>query len=166
MPHKLSNTSQFFVNLYNFSIIHVCVIIINHNLFVSFILRLWAGIAKSVYWPCSRLDEWNWLDSWQGLPDRCWGSLSLLFYGYWKALSLVVQPLGHKADHSCPSSAKVKNACSNIPFHLYFFMAWCLVKHMDSFTFIWYYVWMLFWFIYTVTYMQCLKDKWMWYWTM
>jgi hypothetical protein len=44
-------------------------------------------------------------------------------------------PEYNKADHLPPSSAEVKNAwsCTSIP--QYVFMAWCLVKHRDNFTF-------------------------------
>jgi hypothetical protein len=42
---------------------------------------------------------------------------------------------GREADHSPPSSAEVKNAWSYISTPQYAFMAWCLVKHMDNFTF-------------------------------
>jgi hypothetical protein len=51
------------------------------------------------------------------------------------ALSLGVKRLGHEADHSPPSSAKVKNVWSYTSTPQYFFMAWCLVKHRDNFTF-------------------------------
>jgi hypothetical protein len=42
---------------------------------------------------------------------------------------------GGKADHSPPSSAEVKNEWSYISTPQYVFMAWCLVKHRDNFTF-------------------------------
>jgi hypothetical protein len=51
------------------------------------------------------------------------------------ALSLEVKQPGREADHSPPSSAKVKNAWSYTPLPQYVFMAWCLVKHRDKFTF-------------------------------
>jgi hypothetical protein len=41
----------------------------------------------------------------------------------------------HEADHSPPSSAKVKNAWSYTSTPQYVLMAWCLVKHRDNFTF-------------------------------
>jgi hypothetical protein len=41
------------------------------------------------------------------------------------SLSLGVKLLGREADHSPP-------------FHPYFFMAWCFVKHGDNFTFTFY----------------------------
>jgi len=51
-----------------------------------------------------------------------------------RALSLGVKQLGHEANHSPPTSAKVKGGA--IPSLLqYIFMAWCLVKHRDNFTF-------------------------------
>jgi hypothetical protein len=51
------------------------------------------------------------------------------------ALSLEVKRPGREADHSLPSSAEVKNAWSYTSTPQYFFMAWCLVKHRDNFTF-------------------------------
>jgi hypothetical protein len=39
-----------------------------------------------------------------------------------------------EADHSPPSSAKVKNAYSYTSTPPYDFMTWCLVKHRDNFT--------------------------------
>jgi len=42
---------------------------------------------------------------------------------------------GRKADHSPASTAEVKNTWSYISTALYVFMVWCLVKHMDNFTF-------------------------------
>jgi len=42
-------------------------------------------------------------------PDLIWGPLSLLSIGYW-GLSLPRDiMIGHKTDHSPPSSAEVKN---------------------------------------------------------
>jgi hypothetical protein len=52
-----------------------------------------------------------------------------------EALSLEVKHLGHGADHSPPSSAKVKNVWSYTSISQYVFMAWCLVKHRNNFTF-------------------------------
>jgi hypothetical protein len=51
------------------------------------------------------------------------------------ALSLGVKRPGREADHSPPSSAKVKNTWSYTSTPQYVFMAWCLVKHRDNFTF-------------------------------
>jgi hypothetical protein len=51
------------------------------------------------------------------------------------ALSLGVKRPGLEADHSSPSSADVKNAWSYTFTPQYVFMAWCLVKHGDNFTF-------------------------------
>jgi hypothetical protein len=51
------------------------------------------------------------------------------------ALSLGVKWLGHEADHSPLSSAKVKNVCSYTSSPPYVFMMWSLVKHRDNFTF-------------------------------
>jgi hypothetical protein len=54
------------------------------------------------------------------------------------AVSLGVKRRGREADHSPPSSAEVKNAWSLPPLPQYAFMAWCLVKHRDNFTFTFY----------------------------
>jgi hypothetical protein len=51
-------------------------------------------------------------------------------------LSLREKWPGYEADHSPPSSAKVKNAWSYTSTPQYAFMAWCSVKkHRDNFTF-------------------------------
>jgi hypothetical protein len=50
-------------------------------------------------------------------------------------LSLGVKRPGREAGHSPPSSAEVKNAWSYTSTPQYVFMAWCLVKHRDSFNF-------------------------------
>jgi hypothetical protein len=47
---------------------------------------------------------------------------------------LGVKRPGREADHSPPYSAEVKNAWSYTLTPQYVFMAWCLVKHRDSFT--------------------------------
>jgi hypothetical protein len=52
-----------------------------------------------------------------------------------EALSLGVKRPRREANHSPPSSAKVKNAWSYTSTSQYVFMAWCLVKHRDNFTF-------------------------------
>jgi hypothetical protein len=50
-------------------------------------------------------------------------------------LSLVVKRPGREADHSPPSSSVIKG-CVEIYLHSqYVFMAWCLVRHRDNFTF-------------------------------
>jgi hypothetical protein len=54
------------------------------------------------------------------------------------ALSLGVKWPGREADHSPPSSVGVKNARSYTSISQYAFMAWCLVKHRDNFTFTFY----------------------------
>jgi hypothetical protein len=46
-----------------------------------------------------------------------------------------VKQLGREADHSPPTSAGVKNAWNYTFTSQYTFMAWCLVKHRDNFTF-------------------------------
>jgi hypothetical protein len=51
------------------------------------------------------------------------------------ALSLGLKRPGREADHSPPSSAEVKNAWSYTSTPQYVFVAWCLVKHRDNFTF-------------------------------
>jgi hypothetical protein len=51
------------------------------------------------------------------------------------ALSLGVKLQGREADQSPPSSAEIKNAWSYFSNTQYVFMAWCLVKHRDNFTF-------------------------------
>jgi hypothetical protein len=51
------------------------------------------------------------------------------------ALSLGVKRLRHEADHSPPSSAKVKYGWAIPPRLQYVFMTWYLVKHRDIFTF-------------------------------
>jgi hypothetical protein len=43
---------------------------------------------------------------------------------------------GSEADHSSPSSAEDMNAWSYASTVSYVFMAWCLIKHRDKFTFI------------------------------
>jgi hypothetical protein len=50
------------------------------------------------------------------------------------ALSLGVKRPRGEAEHSPPSSAEVKNAWSYNFTPQYAFMAWCLVKHRDTFT--------------------------------
>jgi len=42
---------------------------------------------------------------------------------------------GREAEYPPPSSADVENAWSLPPLPQYVFMAWCLVKHRDNFTF-------------------------------
>jgi hypothetical protein len=46
-------------------------------------------------------------------------------------LSLGVKQPGHKADHSPPSSAQVKNVWSYTSTPQYVLMAWSFVKHRD-----------------------------------
>jgi hypothetical protein len=50
-------------------------------------------------------------------------------------LSLRIKRPGRETDHSPPSSAEVKNEWSYTSTPQYVFMAWCLVKHWDNFTF-------------------------------
>jgi hypothetical protein len=51
-------------------------------------------------------------------------------------LSLGVKRPGREAYHSPPSRAEFKNPWSYTSTPQYVFMAWCLVKHRDNFTFI------------------------------
>jgi hypothetical protein len=51
------------------------------------------------------------------------------------ALSLGVKRPWREAGHSPPSSAEVKNAWSYTSIPPYVFMAWCLVKYRESFSF-------------------------------
>jgi hypothetical protein len=51
------------------------------------------------------------------------------------ALSLGVKRPRREADHSPPLSVRSKNAWSYTSTPQYVFMAWCLVKHRDNFTF-------------------------------
>jgi hypothetical protein len=52
-----------------------------------------------------------------------------------RGFSLGVKRQGHESDHSPPSSAEVKNVCNYTSTPQYVFIAWCLVKHRDNFTF-------------------------------
>ena len=52
------------------------------------------------------------------------------------AISMGVKWPGHEADHLRPSCAKINSTCSFTSFPPYVFMAWCLMKHKDFFTFI------------------------------
>jgi hypothetical protein len=52
------------------------------------------------------------------------------------AISLGVKRPGREADNSPPSSAEVKMRGAIPPLPKYAFMAWCLVKHRDNFTFL------------------------------
>jgi len=54
------------------------------------------------------------------------------------ALSLGIKRLGREADHSLPSSAKVKNAWIYTSTPQYVCMVWCLAKPRDNFTFTFY----------------------------
>jgi hypothetical protein len=50
-------------------------------------------------------------------------------------ISLGVKEPGRETDHSSPSSAEIKNVWSYTSTPQFVFMAWCLVKHQDNFTF-------------------------------
>jgi hypothetical protein len=73
------------------------------------------------------------------------------------ALSLRVKQPGHEANLSPPSSAEFKNARSYTFTPQYVFMAWCLIKHRDNFTFTLPSYQCLKTFL--VTYFLCLKNK-------
>jgi hypothetical protein len=51
------------------------------------------------------------------------------------ALTLGVKRPKREADHSPLSNVKVKSAWSHTSTPQYIFLAWCLAKHRDSFTF-------------------------------
>jgi hypothetical protein len=50
-------------------------------------------------------------------------------------LSQVIKQPEREAEHSLPPSVEDKNAWSYTSNSLYVFMAWCLIKHRESFTF-------------------------------
>jgi len=60
------------------------------------------------------------------------GPTQLPTQGVTGALSLGVKLLGHEADYPYPSSAEFMELYLHSPC---IFVAWCLVKHRDSFTF-------------------------------
>jgi hypothetical protein len=62
-------------------------------------------------------------------------NFNFTFYLLPGAPSLGVKRPWREADHSPPSNAEVKNAWSYTSTPQYVFMAWCLVKHGDNFTF-------------------------------
>jgi hypothetical protein len=55
------------------------------------------------------------------------------------AIPLQIKKPGRETHHSLPSSAEVKEFVGLYLYSHYVFMAWCLVKDRDSFTFIFYY---------------------------
>jgi hypothetical protein len=63
------------------------------------------------------------------------GANHLLIQWVTGTISLGVKRQGREADHSPQSSAEVKNVWSYTSAPQYTFMAWCLVKHRDKFTF-------------------------------
>jgi hypothetical protein len=82
-------------------------------------------------------------DSWRGLGIFLFTAASRTALGptqpliQWVlgVLSLGIKWPGREADHSPPSSAEVKNGWSYTSIPQCAFMAWCLVKHRDNFTF-------------------------------
>jgi hypothetical protein len=66
-------------------------------------------------------------------PDWLWGPPSLLSSEYWGVLSPELKWQGREANHSPPSSAKVKDYVELNLHSPYAFMAWCLAKHGDNF---------------------------------
>ena len=60
-------------------------------------------------------------------PDWLWGPINLLFNRYQGYFS-PVKRLWHEADHSPPSSAKVKNELSHTSTSLYAFTAWAFIQ--------------------------------------
>jgi hypothetical protein len=102
-----------------------------------------AVIAQSVYgWPTGWTIGVLGFDSRRGLGIFPFTTVSRMALGptqppiQWVpgTLSLGAKRPGREADHSPPSSAEVKNASSYTSTPQYIFMAWCLVKHRDSFT--------------------------------
>jgi hypothetical protein len=72
--------------------------------------------------------DWEFF-SWTPYLYQLWDPPSLLSNGYWG-----LKRPGHEDDHSPPSSAEIKE-CVQLYTIQYFFMAWCLVKQRDNFTF-------------------------------
>jgi len=96
---------------------------------VNVVTKVWVG--------------WLGFDSWQGQVSFLITSISRPVLGptkpliLWvlRVLSLGVKQPGHEADHSPPSSAEIKNAWSCTSTPPYIFMAQCLIKHKNNFTF-------------------------------
>jgi len=66
-------------------------------------------------------------------PERLWGPTQPPIQWVPGAASLGLERPGREADHSPPSRAEIKNACSYTSTPQYVFMAWCLIKHRDNF---------------------------------
>jgi hypothetical protein len=58
-------------------------------------------------------------------------TINMIFF----TASLEVKRPDREADHSPPSSAEIMNAWSYTCTRQYAFIAWCLVKHRENFTF-------------------------------
>jgi hypothetical protein len=65
----------------------------------------------------------------------CSGAYPPIPNGYWELFPWGRMWPKHEADHSTSPSVKVKNAWHYTSTPLYIFVAWCLVKHRDTFTF-------------------------------
>jgi hypothetical protein len=68
-------------------------------------------------------------------PDRLGGPLIFLTSGFLGPFLRGVKRSGSEADHSPPSSIEPKYVWSYTSTPIYVFIAWCLVKHRDKFTF-------------------------------
>jgi hypothetical protein len=99
---------------------------------------------KFINWATTNFSKKKTCDSWWGLGIFLFTTTSRTALGPTKppiqwvpgALSLGVKQLRHEADHSPPSSAEVENVWSYTSTPQCVFIAWCLVKHRDNFTFI------------------------------
>jgi hypothetical protein len=71
-------------------------------------------------------------------PYRLWGPSSFLPNGYLGLFHWGVKRPGREADHSSVTSAEVKKTWIYTSTPAYVFMAWCLINHRGSFTFLTY----------------------------
>jgi hypothetical protein len=87
------------------------------------------------------VSDWLWAgrsDDRGSIPGGAWellGPTQPLIQRLPGALPVRVKRLGREADHSLPPSAEEKMRGAIPPHPRYVFMAWCLVKHRDNFTF-------------------------------